>query len=49
MPMATLQLTAVIYPFVLEQPIGYLASNSPMLEIRSEGAGNQFLALRSFL
>ena len=49
MPVATFQSTAVISPFVLEQPIGYLASHSPMLEIRSEGAGNQFLALRSLL
>jgi hypothetical protein len=49
MPVATLQSTAVIYPFALEQSIGYLASNSPMLEIRSEGADNQFLALRSFV
>ena len=43
---ATLQSTAVIYPFVLDQPLGYLASNSPMLEIRLEGAANQVLSLR---
>ena len=46
---ATLQSTAVIYPFVLDQPIGYLASNSPILEVRSEGPSNQFVALRSAL
>jgi len=46
---ATLQSTAAIYPFVLEQPLGYVASNSPTLELRSEGSSNQFVALRSAL
>ena len=36
---------AVLYPFVLDQPLGYLASKSPNLEVRSEGAGNQFVCL----
>ena len=45
-PVATLQSTAVIYPFVLEQPLGYVAANSPTLEVRSEGPSNQFAALR---
>ncbi len=48
-PVATLQSMAVIYPFLLDQPLGYLASNSPMLEVRSEGPSNQFVALRSAL
>ena len=48
-PVATLQSMAVIYPFVLNQPLGYVASNSPMLEVRSEGPSNQFVALRSTL
>lgn len=48
-PVATLQSTAVIYPFVLEQPLGYVSSNSPVLEVRSEGPSNQFVALRSAL
>ena len=48
-PVATLQSTAVIYPFVLDQPLGYVASNSAMLEVRSEGPSNQFVALRSTL
>lgn len=48
-PVATLQLTAVIYPFVLEQPIGYLASNSAELEVRSEGPSTQLVALRNTL
>jgi hypothetical protein len=48
-PIATLQSTTVIYPFVLDQPLGYLASNSPTLEVRAEGASNQYVALRSML
>jgi hypothetical protein len=44
--LATLQSVAVIYPFALDQPLGYLLSNSPTLEVRSEGSGNQFVALR---
>jgi len=36
---------AVLYPFVLDQPLGYLASKSPNLEVRSEGTGNQFVCL----
>lgn len=46
-PVATLQSMAVIYPFLLEQPLGYLASNSATLVVRSEGPSNQFVALRS--
>ena len=45
-PVATLQSTVVIYPFLLEQHLGYVASNSQMLEVRSEGPSNQFVALR---
>jgi hypothetical protein len=41
----TLSSLAVLYPYVLEQPLGYLASKSPNLEVRSEGAGNQFVCL----
>ncbi|MDZ7655103.1 MAG: hypothetical protein U0997_04080 [Sulfurimicrobium sp.] len=47
--LATLQSLAVIYPFVLDQPLGYLLANSPMLEVRSEGPSNQFVALRSVI
>lgn len=42
---ASLPALAVIYPFVLDRPLGYVASNSPMLELRSEGAGHQSVAL----
>ncbi len=45
--LATLQSLAVIYPFVLDQPLGYVLSNSPRLEVRSEGPSNQFVALRA--
>lgn len=43
---ATLQSLAVIYPFVLDQPLGYVMSNSPMLQIHLEGAANQVVSLR---
>jgi hypothetical protein len=45
-PVATLQSMAVVYPFVFDQSLGYLVSNSLMLELRSEGPGNQFVSLR---
>jgi hypothetical protein len=45
-PVATLQSLVVIYPFALDQSLGYLVSNSLMLELRSEGPSNQFVALR---
>lgn len=45
--LATLQSLPVIYPFVLTQSLGYLISNSPQLEIRSDGPANQLVALRS--
>lgn len=46
-PVAMLQSMAVIFPFVLDQPLGYVASNSLMLEVRSEGTSNQLVALRA--
>lgn len=48
-PVATLQSAAVIYPLSLNQPLGYVSSNSPLLELRSDGPGNQSVALRSTL
>lgn len=45
--LATLQSMPVIYPFVLDQPLAYVASKSPLLEVRSEGPSHQFVALRS--
>lgn len=43
---ATIPSMGAIYPFALERPIGYLASQSSELELRSEGSTNQFVALR---
>lgn len=46
MALATLQSTAALYPFSLEQPLGYVVSKSPMLELRSAGSASHFVALR---
>jgi hypothetical protein len=45
--LATLQSLAVLYPFVFDQPLGYVMSNSRMLEVRSEGPSSQYVALRN--
>ena len=42
----TLQSMAAIYPFALDQPLAYVLSTSPNLEVRSEGSNSQFVALR---
>ncbi len=42
-----LQAMSVIYPFILDRPLAYVLSNSPNLEMRSEGTSNQFVALHS--
>ena len=44
--MASLQSMAVLFPFVVDQSLAYMVSNSPHLELRSEGAGTQFASLR---
>lgn len=44
---STLQSMAVIFPFELNQPLAYLVSTSSKLEVRSEVAGNLFVALRT--
>ena len=44
--LTTLQSKAVLYPFSLPQPLAYIVSRSPVLEIWSEGSGQQFVALR---
>ncbi|WP_291995220.1 hypothetical protein [Candidatus Accumulibacter sp. ACC003] len=43
---ASLQSMAVLFPFVLDQSLAYMVSNSSYLELRSEGAGTQFVSLR---
>lgn len=45
MALATLQSTAVLYPFLLSQPLAYVVANSEALELRSEGPSQQFVAL----
>jgi hypothetical protein len=42
-----LQSLPVLFPFSLTRPLAYVASNSPSLELRSEGASTQFVALRA--
>lgn len=44
---SSLSSLAVIYPFVLDQALGYVASKSPQLELKSQGAGNQCVCLRT--
>jgi hypothetical protein len=46
-PVPALSSQAVLYPFVLDQPLGYLVSKSSNLEVGSAGAGNQFVCLHS--
>lgn len=46
MPLTTLQSQAVLYPFTFGSTLSYVLSKSPDLEMRSEGGGNQFVALR---
>jgi len=38
---------AVLYPFVLDQPLGYLASRSPNLVVYSQGPSNHVVALKA--
>lgn len=37
----------VLYPFVLDQPLGYLASQSPNLTLHAQGSGSQVVGLRA--
>ena len=43
----SLQSLPVLFPFNLTRPLAYVVSNSPNLDLRSEGPSNQFVALRS--
>lgn len=45
--LSNLQSMPVLYPFVLDQSLAYAVSSSKKLELRSEGVGSQFVALRS--
>ena len=44
---STMQSTAVLYPFMLNQPLAYVIANSEALELRSEGPSQQFVALHA--
>lgn len=46
-PIATIQSTAVLYPFSFDQPLGYAIANSKELALLSEGPNQQFVVLRS--
>jgi hypothetical protein len=48
LPVSTLKSHPVLYPFELGQSLSYVISNSPALDLRSEGSGNQFVALHAF-
>jgi hypothetical protein len=41
-----LQALPVLFPFNLSRPLAYVVSNSPNLDLRSEGPSNQLVALR---
>jgi len=45
----SLQSLPVLFPFTLTRPLAYVVSNSPNLDLRSEGPSNQFVALRSVI
>ena len=42
-----LQSLPVLFPFTLSRPLAYVVSNSPNVDLRSEGPSNQFVALRA--
>lgn len=44
-----LQSLPVLFPFIFSRPLAYVVSNSPNLDLRSEGPSNQFVALRAIL
>lgn len=46
---STLQSRPVLFPFTLSRPLSYVLSNSPNLELRSEGPSNQLVALRAII
>ena len=43
----TMQSLPVLFPFTLTRPLAYVISNSPNLDLRSEGPSSQFVALRT--
>jgi hypothetical protein len=47
MALATLQSTAVLYPFVLDQSLAYVVSKSAALELTVDASSQQFVALQA--
>jgi hypothetical protein len=47
--LATMKSTAVLYPFLFDQPIAYVIANSKTLELRSEGQSQQLVALQAVI
>lgn len=43
----SLQSLPVLFPFTLSRPLAYVVSNSPNVDLRSEGPSNHFVALRA--
>lgn len=46
-PVPSLQSLPVLFPFNLTRPLAYVMSNSPNVDLRSEGPSNQFVTLHS--
>ncbi len=46
MSVATLQSSAVLYPFSLDQPLAFVVSRSPALELRADGARSQMVRIQ---
>lgn len=47
MALATLQSTAVLYPYTLDQPLAYVVLNSDVLELQTDGSSQQLVALHA--
>lgn len=45
-PISNLQSQPILFPFSLRGALGYIVSNSPNLEIRSEGLNGQLVSIR---
>lgn len=46
MSVATLQSSAVLYPFCLDHPLAFVVSRSPTLEFRTDGSRSQIVAIQ---
>jgi len=45
MPVITLQSSAVLYPFSLDQPLAFIVSRSPTLQLRADGSQSRIVAI----